>query len=74
MNSLLLERAEDVHKTEGCSNKDDQGKGWILCDSMLCLGSLLCGKNLEEAKKDLKQALELHLPVLKEKAIEAVTQ
>ena len=32
------------------------------------------GKTLEEAKRNFKQALDLHLSVLKEKATEAVIQ
>ena len=49
--------------------KEKDGSYAITCSA---LGVYTVGKTLEEAKKDLREALELHLSVLKEKAIEAV--
>ena len=49
--------------------KEKDGSYAIACSA---LGVYSVGKTLEEARKNFKQALDLHLSVLKEKAIEAV--
>jgi predicted RNase H-like HicB family nuclease len=51
--------------------KEKDGSYAIACSA---LGVYSVGRDLEEAKKNFKQALELHLSVLKEKAIEAVAR
>ncbi len=59
-------KIKDV-KTKIIREKD--GSCAIACSA---LGVYSTGKTLEEAKKNFKEALELHLSVLKEKAIETV--
>ena len=49
--------------------KERDGSYAVSCSA---LGVYSVGKTLDEAKKNFKQALDLHLSVLKEKAIEAV--
>ncbi len=49
--------------------KERDGSYAVACSA---LGVYSVGKTLDEAKKNFKQALDLHLSVLKEKAIEAV--
>ena len=49
--------------------KEKDGSYAISCSA---LGVYTVGETLEEARKNFKEALELHLSVLKEKAIEAV--
>ena len=49
--------------------RENDGTYAIACSA---LGVYTVGNTLEEAKKNFKQTLELHLSVLKEKAIEAV--
>jgi len=56
----------DVH-TRVIKEKD--GSCAIACSA---LGVYTTGKTLEAAKKNFEEALELHLSVLTEKAIEAV--
>jgi predicted RNase H-like HicB family nuclease len=51
--------------------KESGGSYAIACSA---LGVYTVGKTLVEAKKNFREALELHLSVLKEKAIEAVAQ
>lgn len=51
--------------------KENDGSYAIACSA---LGVYSVGKTLEEAKRNFKQALELHLSVLKEKAIETVVR
>jgi predicted RNase H-like HicB family nuclease len=45
--------------------REDDGSYAILCSA---LGVYSVGKTLREAKRNFKQALELHLSVLREKA------
>ncbi|MDG6999075.1 MAG: type II toxin-antitoxin system HicB family antitoxin [Nitrososphaerota archaeon] len=49
--------------------KEKDGSYAIACSALEVYS---VGKTLEEARKNFKQALDLHLSVLKEKAIEAV--
>ena len=49
--------------------KEKDGSYAMACSAS---GVYSVGKTLEEARKKFKQALDLHLSVLKEKAIEAV--
>jgi predicted RNase H-like HicB family nuclease len=49
--------------------KEDNGSYSIACSA---LGVYSTGKNLKDAKKNYLKALELHLTVLKEKAIESI--
>jgi len=49
--------------------KEKDGSYAIACSA---LGVYTVGENLTEAKKNFEDALELHLSVLKERAIEAV--
>ena len=49
--------------------KEKDGSYAISCSA---LGVYTVGETLEEARKNFKEALELHLSVLKEKAIESV--
>jgi predicted RNase H-like HicB family nuclease len=51
--------------------KEKDGSYAISCSA---LGVYTVGETLAEARKNFKQALELHLSVLKERAIEAVSQ
>jgi predicted RNase H-like HicB family nuclease len=51
--------------------KEKDGSYAIACSA---LGVYTVGRTIEEAKKNFREALELHLSVLKEKAIEAVAQ
>jgi predicted RNase H-like HicB family nuclease len=51
--------------------KENDGSYAIACSA---LGVYSVGETLEEAKKNFKRALELHLSVLKEKATEAVAK
>jgi predicted RNase H-like HicB family nuclease len=50
--------------------KEKDGSYAITCSA---LGVYSMGDTLEEARKNFKEALELHLSVWKEKAIEAVS-
>ena len=50
--------------------KENDGSYSIVCSA---LGVYSVGETLEEAKKSFKDALDLHLSVLKERAIEAVS-
>jgi predicted RNase H-like HicB family nuclease len=55
---------------EVCSKiKEKDGSYAISCSA---LGVYTVGKTLAEARKNFRDALELHLSVLKERAIEAV--
>jgi len=49
--------------------KEDDGSYSITCSA---LGVYSTGKNMLEARKNFFKALELHLSILREKAIEAV--
>jgi len=49
--------------------KEDDGSYSIACSA---LGVYSTGKNLREAKKSYLEAIELHLSVLREKAIESI--
>jgi len=49
--------------------KEDDGSYSITCSA---LGVYSTGKNMQEARKNFFKALELHLSILREKAIEAV--
>jgi predicted RNase H-like HicB family nuclease len=51
--------------------REQDGSYAIACSS---LGVYTTGKTLAEAKRNFKEALDLHLSVLREKAIEAVAQ
>jgi predicted RNase H-like HicB family nuclease len=51
--------------------KEKDGSYAISCSA---LGVYSVGETLNEARRNFKQALELHLSVLKEKAIEPVSQ
>ncbi len=51
--------------------KEKDGSFAIACSA---LGVYSTGETLQEAKKNFEQALELHLSVLREKAIEAVAR
>ena len=51
--------------------REKDGSYAIACSA---LGVYTTGKTLEEAKKNFEEALELHLSILKEKAIEAIAQ
>ena len=61
-------KVKDV-QTKIIEEKD--GSYAISCSA---LGVYSVGRTLKEAKKNFEQALDLHLSVLKEKAIEAVVQ
>jgi predicted RNase H-like HicB family nuclease len=61
-------KVKDV-QTKIIEEKD--GSYAIACSA---LGVYSVGRTLKEAKKNFEQALDLHLSVLKEKAIEAVVQ
>lgn len=50
-------------------SKEDNGSYSIACSA---LGVYSTGKNLKDAKKNYLNALELHLSVLREKAIESI--
>jgi len=50
--------------------KEKDGSYAISCSA---LGVYTVGETLDEARKNFKEALELHLWVLKEKSIEAVS-
>jgi predicted RNase H-like HicB family nuclease len=49
--------------------KEDDGSYSISCSA---LGVYSTGKSLQDAKKNYLKALELHLSVLRDKAIEAI--
>ncbi|MBI5860014.1 MAG: hypothetical protein HZB73_04890 [Nitrosarchaeum sp.] len=49
--------------------KEDEGSYSITCSALGVYGT---GKNLQDAKKNYLKALELHLFVLREKAIESI--
>jgi len=49
--------------------KEDNGSYSIACSA---LGVYSTGKNQQDAKKNYLKALELHLSVLREKAIESI--
>jgi predicted RNase H-like HicB family nuclease len=49
--------------------KEDDGSYSIACSA---LGVYSTGKNLKDAKKRYLEAIELHLSVLQEKAIESI--
>ncbi len=49
--------------------KEDDGSYSIACSA---LGVYSTGKNLKDAKKSYLEAIELHLSVLREKAIESI--
>jgi len=51
--------------------KEKDGSYAIACSA---LGVYSVGKTMVEAKRNFEKALELHLSVLREKAIEAVAQ
>ncbi len=49
--------------------KEDNGSYSIACSA---LGVYSTGKNLQDAKKNYPKALEIHLSVLREKAMESI--
>jgi predicted RNase H-like HicB family nuclease len=51
--------------------KEKDGSYAVACS---LFGVYSAGKTLAEAKRSFKQGLELHLSVLKEKAVETITQ
>jgi predicted RNase H-like HicB family nuclease len=51
--------------------REKDGSYAIACSS---LGVYTTGKTLSEAKRNFEEALDLHLSVLREKAIEAITK
>jgi len=50
--------------------KENDGSYSITCSA---LGVYSTGKNIQDAKKNFRKALELHLSVLREKATEIIT-
>jgi len=65
-NALAL-KLKDI-KTEVI--REDDGSYSIVCSA---LGVYSVGKTLEDAKRNFKEALNLHLSVLREKATKQVT-
>ena len=68
MFTTLSIKLRDVHTKV---IREDDGSYSVACSA---LGVYSNGKTLEAAKKSFEEALELHLSVLKEKAIEAVAR
>lgn len=50
--------------------KENDGSYSITCSA---LGVYSTGKNIQDAKKNFRKALELHLSVLREKATKVIT-
>ena len=68
-----IERAMSI-KVKDVQTKIIQEKDGSYAIACSALGVYSVGRTLKEAKKNFEQALDLHLSVLKQKAIEAVVQ